>query len=207
VRLATARILHLSAAVAWRQALRRDGRTLALTNGCFDVLHAGHVRSLEAAFGEADALVVLLNSDASVRGLKGPERPVYRQEHRAYLLASLRSVDAVVLFEGADCAAEIAALSPDVYVKSDEYRGRQNPAEAAALAACGAVTVWLRREAGLSTSATVARMGTGDAAGGRGSSLPRTPTSMGTAAGGAGCSPALAAAPVAERSTAGEGMA
>jgi len=217
MRAATARILDLAAAVAWRQALRRDGATLALTNGCFDVVHAGHVESLERARAEGEALVVLLNSDASVRALKGPDRPIYRQEHRAYMLASLRSVDAVVVFGSQsqspfgsgdcstarpDCAAEIAALEPDVYCKSEEYRQTQDPAERAALAACRAMVVWLRRVPGLSTTATVRRMGS--VSDGRGYGLPPDPRSMGTAAGGAGCSPALAAAPVAGRSTAGE---
>jgi rfaE bifunctional protein nucleotidyltransferase chain/domain len=205
MRSATARILGLAAAVAWRSALRRDGARLALTNGCFDLLHAGHVEALERARGEGEALVVLLNSDASVRALKGPERPIYHEEHRAYLLAALRCVDAVIIFEGEDCAREMLSLSPEVYVKSEEYRNRQNPAERAALAACGSQVVWLPRRAGLSTSAVVARMG---GSGGQppdprreAEQAPRTPQGMGTAAGLPEYRHACAAAPVADAGT------
>ena len=161
------RILSLSAALEWRRALRRDGRVLAVTNGCFDVLTPGHVQALEAAAAHGDALLVLLNSDASVRALKGTTRPIHDQTARGMVLASLRSVAAVVVFDGADCAAELAALAPDAYAKSTEYRGRQNPAEAAALAACGAEVVWLPRDPRYSTSGLVERMRAADAAGGR----------------------------------------
>jgi rfaE bifunctional protein nucleotidyltransferase chain/domain len=158
MRPATARIIDLPAAVAWRADLRRVGATLALTNGCFDVLHAGHVASLAAARAEGDALLVLLNSDASVRALKGPTRPIHGEMARALVLASLRSVDVVVLFEGTDCAAELAALAPEVYAKSAEYRERQHPGEAAALASCGAQVIWLPRNERYSTSAVVERL-------------------------------------------------
>lgn len=158
----TARIIDLAAALAWCADLRRAGATLAVTNGCFDVLHAGHTESLHAARNEADALLVLLNSDASVRALKGPTRPIHGEMARALVLASLRCVDAVVIFDGADCGAELAALEPDVYAKSAEYRGRQNEAEAAALAACGAQVVWLPRDGRYSTSAVVAASGEGN---------------------------------------------
>jgi rfaE bifunctional protein nucleotidyltransferase chain/domain len=159
MRPATARILSLPAARAWRADLRRVGATLCVTNGCFDVLHAGHVASLAAACIEGDALLVLLNSDASVRALKGPTRPIHDQHARAMVLASLRSVDAVVIFDAPDCAAELAALEPDVYAKCDEYRGQQDPAEKAALDACRAYIVWLPRDERYSTTAAVEKPG------------------------------------------------
>jgi len=173
MRPAAARIIDLAAALAWRADLRRCqvgtlfSATLVVTNGCYDVLHAGHVASLASARAEGDALLVLLNSDVSVRALKGAGRPVFSQAARALLLAALRSVDAVVIFEGLDCAAELRALAPEVYVKSDEYRDRQNAAEKAALEACGAQIVWLPRDGRYSTTAALESM--------EGGALPRTP--------------------------------
>jgi rfaE bifunctional protein nucleotidyltransferase chain/domain len=153
-------IVSLAAAVAWREALRASGGTLAITNGCFDLKHRGHDEFLYRAEREADALLVLLNSDASVAALKGPDRPVHRQQDRAYSLASLAAVSVVVVFAGTDCAAELRELRPDTYVKSEEYRVTQHPEERAVLAACGARVVWLPRLPGLSSSAAIAATAT-----------------------------------------------
>ncbi len=101
--------------------VRSAGGTLVATGGCFDVLHAGHVGCLEAARGLGDALVVLLNSDASVRRLKGPHRPVVPQEDRERVLRGLASVDAVVVFEEDDPRAALAELRPDVWAKGGDY--------------------------------------------------------------------------------------
>jgi rfaE bifunctional protein nucleotidyltransferase chain/domain len=97
------------------------GRTVALGNGCFDILHVGHVRYLQAARAEADALVVGVNADASVRRLKGPGRPILPAEERALLVASLRAVDHVVLFEEDDVRGLLLALRPDVHCKGTDY--------------------------------------------------------------------------------------
>ena len=113
--------VSLEEAVAWRDGLRRSGQRVAFTNGCFDILHAGHVRLLTAAREAADALVVGLNDDASVLRLKGPSRPLVPQAERAELLAALEAVDRVVLF-GADTPLEtILALRPDVLVKGADW--------------------------------------------------------------------------------------
>ena len=97
------------------------GKTVAFTNGCFDILHRGHISSLTQAAAEADLLVVGLNSDASTRGLKGPGRPVNDQDSRALVLASLLMVDAVILFEEETPYNLITALKPDVLVKGGDY--------------------------------------------------------------------------------------
>jgi rfaE bifunctional protein nucleotidyltransferase chain/domain len=103
-----------------RQA-RREGRRVVFTNGCFDLLHAGHVRYLEAARAEGDLLIVGLNSDSSVRRLKGPGRPLNPAADRAEVLAGLQAVDAVVIF-GKDTPAElIAELKPEVLVKGADW--------------------------------------------------------------------------------------
>ena len=116
------------AAVRERLAVaRREGRTVALANGCFDVLHVGHARYLEGAAAEADVLVVGVNADASVRRLKGPGRPVLPQEDRARLVAALRVVDHVVVFEEDDVRALLVALRPDVHCKGTDYTAESVP--------------------------------------------------------------------------------
>jgi rfaE bifunctional protein nucleotidyltransferase chain/domain len=98
----------------------RGGRVVA-TGGCFDLLHAGHIATLEAARRLGDCLVVCLNSDSSVTDLKGPERPVVRQHDRARLLAALSAVDAVVVFDESTPDAVLSWLRPDVWVKGGDY--------------------------------------------------------------------------------------
>jgi D-glycero-beta-D-manno-heptose 1-phosphate adenylyltransferase len=100
---------------------RADGRTVALANGCFDLLHVGHVRYLAGAKAEADLLVVGVNGDSSVRRLKGPGRPLLDAPDRALLVAALRSVDRVVVFEEDDVTRLLLALRPDVHCKGTDY--------------------------------------------------------------------------------------
>ena len=112
------KILTLDDAVHWRQS-RRD--RIVFTNGVFDLLHPGHVDILTAARGLGDALVVGLNTDAPVRRLKGPSRPVRAEQERAIVLASLENVDVVVLFDEDTPIKLIQALTPDVLVKGGDY--------------------------------------------------------------------------------------
>ena len=116
-----AKILSRNDLPPWRASLHRAGRRLALTNGCFDLLHAGHVAYLEAARQTADALLVAVNSDASVRRLKGPQRPINRETDRARVLAALACVDAVTIFDEPDARAVLELLAPEVYVKGGDY--------------------------------------------------------------------------------------
>ena len=102
-------------------AARREGRKVALANGCFDVLHVGHIRYLEGARAEADVLVVGVNGDASVRRLKGEGRPVMPAEDRALVVAALRAVDHVLVFEDDDVSRLLLALRPDVHCKGTDY--------------------------------------------------------------------------------------
>ena len=102
-------------------AARREGRKIALANGCFDVLHVGHVRYLEGARAEADVLVVGVNGDASTRRLKGEGRPVMPAEDRALVVAALRAVDHLVVFEEDDVGRLLVALRPDVHCKGTDY--------------------------------------------------------------------------------------
>jgi len=104
---------------------KRNGKRVVFTNGCFDLLHPGHIESLEKARALGDVLVVGLNSDESVRTLKGPGRPVIPAEERAEILASLECVDAVLIFEELTPQRVIAALLPDVLVKGGDWPGNQ----------------------------------------------------------------------------------
>jgi len=117
------KILTLTQAVEWRQALRRHGNPLIVTNGCFDVLTPGHVAFLTTARNlEHDAgLLVLLNSDDSIRTLKGSSRPIWNQEERALVLAALVAVHIVVVFPSVRCTDELIRLAPDIYAKGADY--------------------------------------------------------------------------------------
>ena len=100
---------------------RRAGRTVAFANGCFDILHVGHVRYLQSAAQEADRLVVAVNDDASVRSLKGEGRPILAAADRAELVAALRGVDYVVIFPEPTVGPLLEALRPDVHCKGTDY--------------------------------------------------------------------------------------
>jgi rfaE bifunctional protein nucleotidyltransferase chain/domain len=124
-------------ALAWR----RDGKRVVLANGCFDLLHVGHVRYLQAARGLGDVLVVAVNGDESVRRLKGPGRPVMSADERAELVGALAGVDAVVVFDDDRADALIARLEPDVHAKGTDYTEDSVPERASVLAAGGRVAI------------------------------------------------------------------
>ncbi len=105
----------------WRAAFRATGKKLVVTNGCFDILHLGHVTYLENARNFGDALLIGVNSDATVRGLKGIGRPVNSEADRASVLASLQSVDGVCIFADSTATKFLAAAQPDIYVKGGDY--------------------------------------------------------------------------------------
>src|SRR5262245_30045712 len=121
MRSARSKIGSLDEVRAHVEQARAAGRTLALANGCFDVLHVGHVRYLQGARAEADVLVVGVNGDGSVRRLKGEGRPVLPEQDRALLVAGLRAVDHVVVFPEDDVGRLLLALRPDVHCKGTDY--------------------------------------------------------------------------------------
>ncbi len=106
---------------AWREQLRSEGRQLVVTNGCFDLLHRGHVAYLEGARALGDVLLVGVNSDASVRELKGPDRPVNNEADRAFVLAALESVDGVCVFTDKTAMRFLETAKPDIYAKGGDY--------------------------------------------------------------------------------------
>ena len=115
------KILTGKAMLAERERLRAGGKRLVFTNGVFDLLHVGHVRYLEQARALGDALLVAINSDRTVRELKGPARPIFNEAERAEILAALRVVDYVVVFDDISPRSLIAELLPDVLVKGGDY--------------------------------------------------------------------------------------
>ena len=115
------KILTLPQLLAQVASWRVTGKSIAFTNGCFDILHEGHIFSFAQAAKEADLLIVGLNSDSSTRQLKGPERPINKESSRALVLASLAVIDAVVIFEEATPLELIKAIMPDVLVKGGDY--------------------------------------------------------------------------------------
>jgi rfaE bifunctional protein nucleotidyltransferase chain/domain len=148
---------------AWRSALRAAGRRLVVTNGCFDILHVGHVTYLETARQLGDALLVGLNSDASVRALKGPGRPVNPQDDRAAVVAALECVSGVCIFQEVDACRFLAYAEPDVYVKGGDYTlDTLNPAERRIVEALGGRIVVLPLVPGRSTTALLQRLGQAD---------------------------------------------
>jgi rfaE bifunctional protein nucleotidyltransferase chain/domain len=106
---------------AWREHLQKSGTPLVFTNGVFDILHAGHAGYLMEARNAGGALIIGLNSDASVRAIKGPNRPIQHEEDRALLLASLRSTDAVVIFDEETPLELIQFVLPDILIKGADY--------------------------------------------------------------------------------------
>ena len=113
--------LPLAAAKKLRETWGREGLIVGFTNGCFDILHAGHISLLRQAANACDRLIVALNTDESVRGLKGPERPVQSEDVRAAVMAAVKGVDAVVLFAEPTPLAAIRDLQPDVLIKGADY--------------------------------------------------------------------------------------
>jgi D-glycero-beta-D-manno-heptose 1-phosphate adenylyltransferase len=149
----------MTGAVARREALRHAGRRVVLTNGVFDLLHTGHLYYLQQARALGDALFIALNADASVRALKGPLRPVQSEEQRAYALAALACVDAIVVFREPRLTAEIRALQPDVYCKAGDYTlEKLDAGERAALQEVGAEIKFLPFLPGFSTTALIAKI-------------------------------------------------
>jgi rfaE bifunctional protein nucleotidyltransferase chain/domain len=157
------KIIDMSELPARRAQLRAAGQKLVFTNGCFDLLHVGHVRYLAAARAEGDVLMVGLNGDESVRALKGPNRPINGERDRAEVLAALESVDLVTIFPEVRATRLLAIVQPDVYVKGGDYTPETlNPEERAVLDQVGAEICIIPFEPGYSTSRMIQKLGTSD---------------------------------------------
>ena len=151
------KILSASALIPRLARHRREGRVIAFTNGCFDILHFGHVAYLEKAKKKDRILVVGLNSDASVRRIKGLQRPLNPQRHRARVLAALESVDYVCLFTAPTPLSLIKVVRPDVLIKGADWKGKGIVGEDVVKAAGGRVE-FIQFEKGCSTTAIIAKI-------------------------------------------------
>ncbi len=153
------KILSASDLAARRDALDEDGRRLVFTNGCFDILHVGHTRYLQAARALGDALAIGLNADQSVRALKGPGRPINSTDDRAEVLAALACVDYVTIFNEPRATHLLAAVRPHVYVKGGDYQLETlDPDERAVLLTVGARIEFVPMVPGRSTTGIIGRM-------------------------------------------------
>jgi len=154
-----AKLLTLPQAARWARAAQRHGKKVVATNGCFDLLHYGHVDYLQRARDLGDLLVVGLNSDRSVRLLKGPKRPLVPARQRAAVLAALACVDAVVIFHQKRADRFLAAIRPDIYVKGGDYRpDTLDRGEQAVLAEAGSEVKILPFVRGLSTTGLIQKI-------------------------------------------------
>lgn len=131
--------------------LKADGKTIVFTNGCFDILHAGHVRYLGAAREQGDCLILGLNSDQSVRTLKGSTRPINNQDDRAEVISALSAVDYVVIFEETTAEKLVDEIKPTIYVKGGDYDIKDLP-EATIAAQYGGKTILIPEVPGRSSS-------------------------------------------------------
>lgn len=135
------------------------GKTIVFTNGCFDIIHAGHVRYLTGAKAQGDCLIVGLNSDESVRSLKGPSRPVNGQDDRAEVLAGLKAVDYVVVFHEETAESIVDEVKPDIYAKGGDYKIADLP-EAKVVEAGGGRIVLIPEVEGRSSSNIIKKIST-----------------------------------------------
>lgn len=153
------KILTDEALPAWREGLRRAGRRLVVTNGCFDLLHAGHVTYLEAARNQGDALLIGLNADVSVRALKGPGRPLNSEQDRALVVAALECVDGVCVFSDPRAVRFLGLARPDVYAKGGDYTLETlNAEERAVVEGAGGRIVLIPMVPGKSTTGLIEKM-------------------------------------------------
>jgi rfaE bifunctional protein nucleotidyltransferase chain/domain len=156
------KIISLDALTEWRHAQRAAGGKLVVTNGCFDLLHVGHVTYLEQARDCGDALLVGLNSDASVRALKGENRPLNSEADRAVVVAALQSVDFVCIFPEREATRFLTLAQPDVYIKGGDYTiDTINQQERRVVESGGGKIVIIPIVPGKSTTALVAKMNAG----------------------------------------------
>lgn len=143
----------------WRQSVRDAGKTVVVTNGCFDLLHAGHVTYLAEAAAHGDLLLIGVNDDAGVKVLKGDSRPLNHEQDRALVLAALESVGAVCIFHGSTATEFLKVAQPDVYVKGGDYTVETlNAEERSVVQAAGGKFVFIPFLKGRSTTNIVSKM-------------------------------------------------
>ena len=153
------KIKSMEEALSWRKSMRKKGLNVVITNGCFDILHRGHATYLMKAREQGDLLLLAVNSDNSVKAIKGPNRPVNKEDDRAFIMACLPFVDAVVIFNTPDCVELLSQLKPDVYVKGGDYNiDTINQAERRLLEKIGCRIKILAHSQGYSTTSIIEKI-------------------------------------------------
>lgn len=153
------KIMTRAQAAKWARRLARAGKTVIFTNGCFDLLHAGHIRYLQYSRSLGDALIVGVNTDSSVRRLnKGPDRPLQKQDDRAYILAGLACVDAICLFDEDTPYETIKAVRPFIITKGKDYKNKTDVVGWDLVESWGGRVVRIDLLAGRSTTGIIKRM-------------------------------------------------
>ncbi len=153
------KIMTLEQAISWRADLKSADKKLVMTNGCFDILHRGHITYLMRARDLGDALILAINSDRSVRELKGSSRPVTIENDRAFVLSSLMFIDGVVIFDTKRCDGIINAIKPDIYVKGADYNlDTMDVAERNALESVGSEIAFISFVEGYSTTSIIKKV-------------------------------------------------
>jgi D-glycero-beta-D-manno-heptose 1-phosphate adenylyltransferase len=151
------KLLEAGALAAHIEELKKSKKKIIFTNGCFDILHAGHVRYLQASRALGDVLIVGLNSDVSVQGLKGPTRPINNEGDRAEVLAGLSAVDGIIIFSEQTAERLIELVKPDIYVKGGDYVIEQIP-EARIVEKAGGKVVLIPEVPGRSSTKIITRI-------------------------------------------------
>ena len=153
------KMMTIEEAMRWRTQLQTSGKLLVVTNGCFDLIHRGHIEYLQSARREGDALLVALNSDSSIVKIKGPTRPMIPEADRAILLASFEFVDCLVIFSSVNAAEIFRLIPPDIYVKGGDYTEETlNRDEYNVLKQCGSQFKFIDFIDGYSTSDLIAKI-------------------------------------------------
>ena len=150
------KLLSLDDVVSCAESLKAKNKTVVTTNGCFDILHRGHVQYLNEARQLGDFLIVGLNSDSSVQKLKGTNRPINNQEDRQYCLAGLASVDVVFIFEEATPVEWLKKIKPHIHVKGEDYKGKNIPEKI--IETWGGILKFIPFVPGKSTTATIEQL-------------------------------------------------
>ncbi len=145
--------MNLSQACQWRNDIKLSKMKLVVTNGCFDLIHRGHIEYLQAARAEGDALLVGLNSDSSIKRIKGSDRPIIAEADRAFLLASLEAIDCLVVFSESKATTLLQTIMPDTYIKGGDYdEDTLDKEELQVLKTCGSKLKFINFIQGYSTT-------------------------------------------------------
>ncbi len=153
------KIMSMDSAIEWRKKLTDKNNRLVMTNGCFDLIHRGHIEYMLAARSKGDKLLIAVNSDKSVQSIKGPDRPLNSEDDRSLVLASMGFIDGIIIFNTPRCDKIIEAIKPDIYAKGADYNiDTIDQTERKALEAAGSEIAFISFVPGYSTTSIIKKM-------------------------------------------------